>query len=267
MKSLAGAVQLMRLCGLHKIKSSDWEAQDPTPQHCLIPPAKDSVELGERICLFWMAYQFDHMCSLISGLPPDHYFEAETETVWPRQIEEYELEYQTMVGSFMERLPPTTYDPMTMEIEVFPTPQLNVSVILAHRIAMGTFIQLYNAMGLSSRSYGPLYDRRLTMARRSMQLMLAFIKSGTPLKSVPIACAARVIAQHIRKLQSEGAAPDSTELVDLQASLQTLFNSMIPVRHLLPVISLQIQRLQDFLDGGQEEDLSTHVGFVDVGGH
>lgn len=98
-------------------------------------------------------------------------------------------DYQKMVGDFMERLPPTTYDPTTMEIEVLPTPQLNVSVILAHRIAMGTFIQLYNAMGLSSKSSGPLYDRRLMMARRSMQLMLAFIQSGTPLKSVPISCA------------------------------------------------------------------------------
>lgn len=50
---------------------------------------------------------------------------------------------------------------------------------------------------------------------------------------------ARVIAQHIRKLKVEGPglAPDSTELEELQGSLQALFNSMIPVRHLLPVIS------------------------------
>ncbi|KAG8991569.1 hypothetical protein FRB94_012428 [Tulasnella sp. JGI-2019a] len=331
-QELAGAIHIMRLCGLHKIKSSDWNTQEPLPHNCLISPAKDNIELGERICVFWMAYQFDHMCSLISGLPPDHYFEAETETVWPRSIEEYEhglwttpdasvaslfepepahpfdppcmmyalrckavalltrvavfatscspayirtsefnerfRYYQEMVGAFMERLPPNTYDPSTMEIEVFPTPQVNVSVILAHRIAMGTFIQLYNIMGLTSKSSGPFYDRRLTMAKRSMQLMIAFIKSKIALKSTPIACAylwfseARVIAQHVRKLQTHGTntPADAIELEELQAALQALFNAMIPVRHLLPVISLQIQRLQDFLDGGQEEDLATHVG-------
>ncbi|KAG9010932.1 hypothetical protein FRB94_009412 [Tulasnella sp. JGI-2019a] len=94
-QELSGTIQLVMGCGLHKIKSSVWQAPDPTIQQhvssdSMLSPPKDNVELGERILLFWMVWYSDHVCALLSGLPPSNTLESETETVWPSQVEEYE---------------------------------------------------------------------------------------------------------------------------------------------------------------------------------
>lgn len=112
---LSGASNLVVSCNLHKITSSKWHptaqplgppggastspksvSEMPSPNEAAfvvptyLPPPKDAIELGERIGAFWMTYVSDHVTSLVCGLPPNRFFEAETETVWPRPFEEYE---------------------------------------------------------------------------------------------------------------------------------------------------------------------------------
>ncbi|KIO32537.1 hypothetical protein M407DRAFT_4490 [Tulasnella calospora MUT 4182] len=112
---LSGASNLVVSCNLHKITSSKWHAtaqplgppgsasmspksnlQMPSPKEAAfvgppyLPPPNDAIELGERIGAFWMTYLLDHVTSLVCGLPPNRFFEAETETVWPRPFDEHE---------------------------------------------------------------------------------------------------------------------------------------------------------------------------------
>ncbi|KAG8880413.1 hypothetical protein FRB98_005135 [Tulasnella sp. 332] len=123
-QEISGAIPVLMMCRLHKITSSTWhppmvthgnqdmEVESPTG---LLPPPKDSFELGERIWLFWMAYTFDLMISLVYGLEPNRLLVAETTTVWPRTFEEYErLTFSIPDGSCSSLFlldPPPPFDP------------------------------------------------------------------------------------------------------------------------------------------------------------
>ncbi|KAG9004728.1 hypothetical protein FRB90_010776 [Tulasnella sp. 427] len=134
---LSGASNLVVSCNLHKIKSSKWHptaqplslpgsastspkssSELPSPNEAAfvvppyLPPPRDAIELGERIGAFWMAYVSDHVTSLVCGLPPNRFFEAETETVWPRPFDEYEKELKsTPDGSVSDLFGPNPRPP------------------------------------------------------------------------------------------------------------------------------------------------------------
>ncbi|KAG9004866.1 hypothetical protein FRB93_010045 [Tulasnella sp. JGI-2019a] len=122
-QEISGAIPLLMLCKLHNITSSTWRpstiegnnalSMDGLP--FLVSPPKDSTELGQRIWLFWMAYTFDLMISLVYGLEPNRALVAETTTVWPRSPEEYEhLTFPIPDGSCASLFvpdPPHPFDP------------------------------------------------------------------------------------------------------------------------------------------------------------
>ncbi|KAG8966868.1 hypothetical protein FRC03_011189 [Tulasnella sp. 419] len=98
---IAGAANLTVACGLHMMRSSIW---DPPFESTAEPPGtmkvgllhapllelpKDTIDLGERICLFWTVFMLDHTTALVAGLPSS-FENKEVETVWPRSFEEYE---------------------------------------------------------------------------------------------------------------------------------------------------------------------------------
>lgn len=95
------AVQL----GLHQLNSTfalaaqqqQWGFPTVSPVSSsalrLAPPV-DSVELGERIGVFWQVYILDRMLSVALRRPPciidDDCVETRIDTPWPEEIEEYD---------------------------------------------------------------------------------------------------------------------------------------------------------------------------------
>ncbi|KAG8902334.1 hypothetical protein FRB99_004617 [Tulasnella sp. 403] len=100
---ISSAARFAIFCNLHKITTPKWRPPSTvkedefsiklsggTAQHPILPPPIDSIDVGERINLFWMIVLVDHSTSLITGLPSSIDYE-DIETVWPRAIEDYEM--------------------------------------------------------------------------------------------------------------------------------------------------------------------------------
>ncbi|KAG9001272.1 hypothetical protein FRB94_003762 [Tulasnella sp. JGI-2019a] len=325
---LAGVVPILMLCKLHTIRSSvvqpfdDDDAEAPS----LLPPPKDDFEVGERICVFWMAYHIDLLVALICGLPPNKALITETTTVWPRTFEEYDqgfdpatdgsvqslfgtnparpfsppcsmlalrmkasaihgrvslfamsctadyarmpeffarLEnYHRIVAAFMERLPPLAYDPSTNEEIVVPPSPVHFTIFSVRTANLGTFIQLYNAAGLDLNAYDELYRRRLLMAREATALARTFLMMKLPIRCLSMNCTlawfpvSRVIAQHARKVSLEG---NYNEMEQSQADLATMMEALKEASSTYPYFAFQLDRLRAYVNGGSEEDLSTHA--------
>ena len=60
----------------------------------MLNPARDAIEVGERILAFWHIFLLDRCGSVMTNLPaalPDECDSfSQIETVWPRTLEEYE---------------------------------------------------------------------------------------------------------------------------------------------------------------------------------
>lgn len=58
---LSGTIPLLLRCGFHKIQSSTWEpssnrqpSEEPQPTEPFLLPPQGTIDVGERICTFWM---------------------------------------------------------------------------------------------------------------------------------------------------------------------------------------------------------------------
>lgn len=80
-------------------------------------------------------------------------------------------EYERVLVAFLDRFPPISYDPTTSDIQVVPSFPLNLSAITIQRHVITAFIQLYSAADLYSPTHRCLYEKRLTMAKRSLLLI------------------------------------------------------------------------------------------------
>ncbi|KAG8879715.1 hypothetical protein FRB98_005553 [Tulasnella sp. 332] len=326
---LAGVVPLMMLCKMHMIESSviQSDSDDDEASPSLLPPARDNFELGERICIFWMAYHCDLLVALICGLPPNKSLITETTTVWPRTFEEYKEgfdpatdssvqslfgskpvhpfsppcsmlalrmkasaihgrvslfamsctaeyartpeffsrleDYHRIVTTFMDRLPPLTYNPTTMEVNLSPPSPIHFTIFSVRTANLGTFIQLYNAVGLDLDVYDELYRRRLHKAREATALARTFLSLKLPVRFLSLNCTvawfpvARVIAQHARRVLSlEG---DINDLEQSQADLATMMEALAEAGKIYPYFAFQLDRIRAYVNGGSEEELSTHA--------
>ncbi|KAI5116156.1 hypothetical protein M0805_008427 [Coniferiporia weirii] len=97
------AVALAVSCRMHRITSASTTA-DPTPAQTgslaqeasllELAPARDSVELGERVRVFWAAYSIDRCWSVALNAPctltDDASFGTQILTPWPRELGQYE---------------------------------------------------------------------------------------------------------------------------------------------------------------------------------
>ncbi|KAH8101647.1 hypothetical protein DFH11DRAFT_1790190 [Phellopilus nigrolimitatus] len=91
------AVSLAVSCGLHYIDTSPSTAFGTTLNISLgllkLAPARDSLELGERVRVFWTVYIVDRCWSAALGAPCAFTDEAalgtQIDTPWPRDVEEY----------------------------------------------------------------------------------------------------------------------------------------------------------------------------------
>lgn len=80
-------------------------------------------------------------------------------------------EFERVLTAFLDRIPPITHDPTTSEIHVVPSFPLNLSTITIQRHIITAFIQLYSAADLDSPTHTDLYNKRMTMAKRSLLLI------------------------------------------------------------------------------------------------
>ncbi|KAG8849049.1 hypothetical protein FRB96_000949 [Tulasnella sp. 330] len=271
-QEISGAIPVLMMCRLHKITSSTWhppmvthgnqdmEVESPTG---LLPPPKDSFELGERIWLFWMAYTFDLMISLVYGLEPNRLLVAETTTVWPRTFEEYEREFHRAVSVFLEGLPPIQYNPTQGMPSGASSPQINLVIFSIHTVTQFIHIQLYDAAGLESDVFSRLYDRRLATARKIALLTRAFISSGINPGRLPIMCTAcwfptaSVLAQHARRLT---VSHDETgDLKATQADLATMLVAVTELSKVFWIYTVALDRLQAYINGDSDTELSTSL--------
>jgi len=74
-------------CGLHTIESLDLNAQTTTS---LLGPAKDVIELGDRINMFWMLFSVDRVASILLGAVPRGPVDEKITTIWPCPSEYYQ---------------------------------------------------------------------------------------------------------------------------------------------------------------------------------
>lgn len=88
----------------------------------------------------------------------------------------------------MDRLPPLAYDPRTMEEPVSSPSPIHFTVFSVRTANLGTFIQLYNAVGLDLDVYDELYRRRLLMAREAAALARTFLSLKLPIRCLSINC-------------------------------------------------------------------------------
>ncbi|KAG9049086.1 hypothetical protein FS837_011214 [Tulasnella sp. UAMH 9824] len=298
---LSGASNLVVSCNLHKITSSRWHptaqplgppggasmspksnSQMASPQEAAfvvptyLPPPKDAIELGERIGVFWMTYLLDHVTSLVCGLPPNRFFEAETETVWPRPFEEHEKEYHNSLTVFLNGLPPITHDPTVQEVNFDPPVPINIGIFLVQTMALVGFVHLYSALNIdhnTSPASGPLwtlYQNRLAICKRAVALVKQVHDVGLPFKTLPTTCGfawcaiARALAQHIRRLiplAQVGGSP-LAELETTREEYELLVAAISGMSTQLPILGYQLERLSEFLEGREEGDLfpQTAVG-------
>lgn len=94
-----------------------------------------------------------------------------------------------MLDAFLDRLPPITYDPSTVDFKTPTLPSLNISLVLTHKLALAAYIQLCNAVDIMSGAYEELYDRRLAIARRSMEISRAYQAAKIPIPELGIIAA------------------------------------------------------------------------------
>lgn len=121
---ISGTISLLMRCGLHQIKSSSWQdlalpaEEEATGSSVGLaaplsrlrpPPPKDNIEVGERICVFWLVcgpisrsvsriltptfqqfYAVEIMTGLVTGLAPNQELVDNAATVWPKEFDEYE---------------------------------------------------------------------------------------------------------------------------------------------------------------------------------
>lgn len=98
-----GTARFALSCGLHRINSNELqEAQDDHSTSnigYLLSPPETEVELGDRLNAFWQIYWSDKLLSTLMGFiaalpgqaePPDG-----ISSVFPREIEYYEVIYST----------------------------------------------------------------------------------------------------------------------------------------------------------------------------
>lgn len=189
-------------------------------------------------------------------------------------------ERRRVLDALLDRLPPLTYDPTTVDIDIFPLPDLNIQVILTHKLALSAYIQLCNAVDVESGNFAELYDKRLEIARRTTAITQAFLEKKIRVRDTGIVGAvrpsptflplthltpettlfaqffwfpvARVYAQHIRRLQSQNL--DTPELVEAQAELKRLvqfastFYLSVPVTRKSVNISIRARLVNELTD-------------------
>ncbi|KDQ18711.1 hypothetical protein BOTBODRAFT_171495 [Botryobasidium botryosum FD-172 SS1] len=106
------AMRFAMACGLHQISSRVWEPAEATglivsipsgtlslvpstsmdAHTWLLPPPRDTIELGERINIFWCAFVVDRAVC-IGGRLPFSIRDEEISTVWPMPIEQFVTVY------------------------------------------------------------------------------------------------------------------------------------------------------------------------------
>ncbi|KDQ07250.1 hypothetical protein BOTBODRAFT_613327 [Botryobasidium botryosum FD-172 SS1] len=84
---ISSAMSLAITCGLNTIKSLDLDTQ---PMNNMLKPAKDLVELGDRINTFWMLFSMDRIGTLFDGGVSRGPADEEISTIWPSPSEYYE---------------------------------------------------------------------------------------------------------------------------------------------------------------------------------
>ncbi|KZS98782.1 hypothetical protein SISNIDRAFT_499010 [Sistotremastrum niveocremeum HHB9708] len=88
----------------------------------ILPVPDDAIELGERILAFWQVFNIDRCWAVATGLPSgladDDHPRTMIETVWPRDIEDFErgqifdADYATVRSLFLPNPAPTMYGRM-----------------------------------------------------------------------------------------------------------------------------------------------------------
>lgn len=70
-QTIQAAARFSLACGMHKIRTRSVEAtaSDPDLASSLLGPPADTIELGERINIFWVIFVMDRMNSLTMNLP------------------------------------------------------------------------------------------------------------------------------------------------------------------------------------------------------
>lgn len=96
-----------------------------------------------------------------------------------------------MVGAFLDRMPPLTYDPTTVDVPIAPLPAINVGVLVSQQILALAHILLYNAVDLMSGGFSELYEKRLNMAKRCISVVRAFMGAKISIKDPGIIGAVR----------------------------------------------------------------------------
>lgn len=96
----------------------------------------------------------------------------------------------------MDRLPPLTYNPATMEEAVSPPSPIHFTAFSVRTATLGTFIQLYNAVGLDLDVYDELYRRRLNMAKEATALARTFLLLKLPIRCLSINC---TVSENVRR--------------------------------------------------------------------
>lgn len=97
----SAAADLAVQWGLHQLSGADlnsfglvgsFDGDNSTSALHLAPPS-DSIELGERICVFWQVYVLDRLLSVALRRPPcivdDDCIETRVDSPWPEDAEEY----------------------------------------------------------------------------------------------------------------------------------------------------------------------------------
>ncbi|KAG8899589.1 hypothetical protein FRB99_006564 [Tulasnella sp. 403] len=193
-------------------------------------------------------------------------------------------EYRHALTVFLEGLPPVTYDPSTNEIAIDPQPPINMSLFLIHTTTLIAFVHLYGAplVGLtreestsgdtptSSARQSPAsvesdhvpggqgnyaYDKRLAMVKRIVMLVRALASADIAVRALPTLCgfawaaAARVTAQHYRKLSAMNIRP--AEIEETRRDLDTLLGAIAGMAEQVPILGYQLDRLRAY---ATEED-------------
>lgn len=108
----SAAADLAVQWGLHQLNGADvnafglgtFDAENASTSALHLAPPTDTIELGERICVFWQVFVLDRLLSVALRRPPcivdDDCVETKVDSPWPEDAEEY----GNVSGSFASSL-------------------------------------------------------------------------------------------------------------------------------------------------------------------
>lgn len=87
-------------------------AREPGPSYTqqlvLLPEPEDTIELGDRLLSFWHIYWHDKVFSVVLGFLAALPHDDTIDSVFPRELEEYESVESSLASNAAFRKPPNT---------------------------------------------------------------------------------------------------------------------------------------------------------------